>query len=182
MKLLSPGAGLIALSIVAVASLATAQILRVDLPQIVAKTDDAVFGTIVKKHVVRIDHPVDGQGLYFTTLSIEGRSLETQKPVTVDVSFLGGFVDPEHGSCNGEAPTADDTKIGNRVVCFYTHTENMGGDFAANEIFGWHGGIYRTFERNGNVIVQGRGEGYAISNNITVRELETQIAGAIGKK
>lgn len=182
MKFLSPGTGLIALSIVAAASLATAQILRVDLPQIVAKTDDAVFGTIVKKQVVRIDHPIDGEGLYFTTLSIEGRSLETQKPVTVDVSFLGGFVDPEHGSCNGEAPTADDTKIGNRVVCFYAHTENLGGDFAANEIFGWHGGIYRTFERGGNVIVQGRGDGYAVSNNVTLRDLEAQIAQAIGKK
>lgn len=182
MNLSSFRRGAIALACVAAASIATAQILRVNLTQIVAKTNDAVLGTIVKKHVVRIDHPIDGPELYFTTLSIEGVSLETTKPVTVDVSFMGGFIDPEHGSFNSEAPSADDTKVGTKVVCFYRFNENMGGDFSGNEIFGWHGGIYRTFERGGNIVVQGRGEGYAIPANIALTDLKAQIATAVNEK
>ncbi|MDZ4771883.1 MAG: hypothetical protein SGI72_01985 [Planctomycetota bacterium] len=182
MKLSSLGRSAIALAVTAVASIATAQILRVNLTEIVAKTNDAVLGTIVKSRVTRIDHPIDGPELYFTTLSIEGTSLETAKPVTVDVSFMGGFVDAEHGSFNSEAPSADDVKIGNKVVCFYAYNENMGGDFAGNEIFGWHGGIYRTFERAGNVFVQGRGEAYAIPSNIALNDLKSQIAVAVEAK
>jgi hypothetical protein len=154
----------------------------VNLTEIVAKTDDAILGTIVKKHVVRIDHPVDGPEIYFTTLSIEGVSLETAKPTTVDVSFMGGFIDAENGSFNSEAPSADDTKLGNKVVCFYRYNENMGGDFSGNEIFAWHGGIYRTFERAGKVFVQGRGEGYAIPSNITLADLKAQISVAVTEK
>lgn len=176
------GRGAIALAVTAAASIATAQILRVNLTEIVQKTNDAVLGTIVNKNVVRIDHPVDGPELYFTTLSIEGTSLETSKPVTVDVSFMGGFVDDENGSFNSEAPSADDTKIGNKVVCFYRYNENMGGDFSGFEIFGWHGGIYRTFERGGKVVVQGRGDGYAIPSNIDLVELKKHIAVAVNEK
>lgn len=182
MKRSTLGLGAAALVALGAGTVATAQILRVDLPQIVARTDDVVFGKIAQKHVIRIDHPVDGPELFFTTLSIEGRSLASGKPVTVDVSFMGGSIDDENGSFNSEAPSADDVKLGNRVVCFYRHTENMGGDFAANEIFGWHGGIYRTFERGGTVVVQGRGDGYAIPTNVTLPDLEARVAVEARKK
>lgn len=164
-----------ALAFATVATLGAASILRLDLTQTVARTDNTVFGKITARHVVRIDHPVDGAELYFTIVTIEGRSLETGKPITVDVSHMGGSIDEEHGSFNSEAPTADDTKVGNQVVCFYEHTSNLGGDFACNEIVGWHGGIYRTFERKGDVIVQGRGEGYPIPANVKLADLSTQI-------
>jgi hypothetical protein len=61
-------------------------------------------------------------------------------------------------------------------VCFYKHEENMGGDFSGNAIYAWHGGIFRTFERRGAVIVQGRGDGYAIPTNVALSELEAQIS------
>lgn len=173
MKLSSLAYG--ALALVATAALGSAMIERLDLAQMVSKTDNAVVGKIVARHVVRIDHPVDGEELYFTTLTIEGRSLETQKPVTVDVSHGGGWIDETHGAFNSEAPSADDTKIGNEVVCFYKHVDNMGGDFAGNEIYTWHGGIYRTFEHRGATIVQGRGDGYAIPTNVLLTDLESQI-------
>jgi hypothetical protein len=166
----------IAAALVGVSALGKAMIERLDLAQMVQKTDNTVFGTIVARNVVRIDHPVDGPELYFTTLTIEGRSLENDKPVTVDVSHMGGWIDETHGSFNSEAPSADDTKVGNKVVCFYKHVENMGGDFAGNVIYTWHGGIYRTFERKSDTIVQGRGDGYAISNNVTLSDLQAQIA------
>jgi hypothetical protein len=165
-----------AAALLVVATLGTAQIERLDLAQMVAKTDNAVLGKIVARHVVRIDHPVDGPELYFSTLTIEGKSLQNGKPVTVDVSHMGGWIDETHGSFNSEAPSADDTKIGNTVVCFYKHVENMGGDFAGNVIYTWHGGIYRTFERKGAVIVQGRGDGYAIPTNIALSDLESQVS------
>jgi hypothetical protein len=164
-----------AAALIAVATLGTAQIERLDLAQMVAKTDNAVIGKIVARHVVRIDHPVDGPELYFTTVTIEGKSLQNDKPVTVDVSHMGGWIDETHGSFNSEAPSADDTKIGNMVVCFYKHVENMGGDFAGNVIYTWHGGIYRTFERKGISIVQGRGDGYAIATNVALTDLKSEI-------
>lgn len=164
------------LAFATITTLGAAQILRLDLAQMVARTDNTAYGKITAKHVVRIDHPVDGNEMYFTTLTIEGKSLETGKSITVDVSYMGGSIDEAHGSFNSEAPSADDTKIGNRVVCFFKHTQNLGGDFACNEIVGWHGGLYRTFERKGEVIVQGRGDGYAIAGNQTIDALTTQIA------
>lgn len=163
--------------LVALAALGTAQIVRFDLPTMMSSADGVVYGKIKDKHVIRIDHPIDGPELYFTTLTIEGQSLATGKPVTVDVSHMGGFIDETHGSFNSEAPTADDERLGSQVVCFWKHTENMGGDFECNSIVGWHGGIYRTFERRGSVIVQGRGDGYAIPANIGLSDLTTQIQG-----
>lgn len=176
MKLSPTGFLVSALAVVALAALGTAQILRLDLSQMIARTTDTVRGKIAARHVIRIDHPVDGPELYFTTLTIEGRSLETGKPLTVDVSFAGGFVDEEHGSFNSEAPSADDTRVGNDVVCFFQKNANLGGGFACNEILTWHGGLYRTFERKGDTIVQGRGEGYAVPANVRLEELTKQIA------
>ena len=164
-----------AAALFAVATLGLAQIERLDLPLMVAKSDRSVYGQITARNVIRIDHPVDGHELYFTTLTIEGRSLDNGNPVTVDVSHMGGWIDEEQGSFNSEAPSADDTRVGNKVVCFYKHEENMGGDFTGNAIYAWHGGIYRTFERKGAVVVQGRGDGYAIPANVALGELEQAI-------
>lgn len=167
---------LAALAITGLAAVATAQILRLDLSQMVARTDDTVHGKIAARHVLRVDHPVDGAELYFTTLSIQGTSLETGKPLTVDVIFPGGFQDAEHGSFNSEAPSADDTKVGNEIVCFYKHTSNLGGEIAGNEIVTWHGGLYRTFQTRGETIVQGRGDGYAVPANVKLVDLARDVA------
>lgn len=167
-------------ALVGLAALGTAQILRLDLAQMVARTDDTVHGKIAARHVVRVDHPIDGPELYFTTLTIQGTSLESGKPLTVDVIFPGGFVDEEHGAYNSEAPSADDTKVGNEVVCFFKRTENLGGDIGGNEILTWHGGLYRTFARKGETIVQGRGDGYAVPANVKLADLAREI-GTLSK-
>jgi hypothetical protein len=160
----------------ATASLAWATIQRLDLAAMMKLADNAVIGTITHRETIRIDHPVDGPELYYTALTIEGRSLKDGQNVTVDVWFGGGFVDPQHGVHNSEAPSDDDQRIGNKVVAFYRWEPNMGGDHAGNGLVAWHGGLYRTFEaRNGRTIVQGRGEGYAIPVNVESSELETQV-------
>jgi hypothetical protein len=167
----------------AAATLGWAQVERLDLGQMVAKTDNAVHGTIVDKKVTRIDHPKDGPELYFTTLTIAGNSLYTGAEIKVDVSFAGGFINEQQGAHNSEAPSADDQKVGNEVVAFYKWSDNMGGDFASNALYAAHGGLYRTANaKRGEKIVLGRGEGYAVSSNIGIGELRKQIAEFRGQQ
>ena len=166
---------LTAAALLVAATLGTAQIERLDLSQMVSKADNAVFGTIVNKEVIRIDHPEDGAELYFTTLTVEGQSLKTGENLTVDVVFSGGFVDADHGVNNSEAPSADDTRIGNRVVAFYKWSTNLGGQLAGNGLYAAHGGLFRTFENRGRTVVQGRGEGYAVPENVEYTKLKSDV-------
>jgi hypothetical protein len=166
----------LSLTLGALAPLGFAEIVRVSLEEMVARTDNAIYGTITAKKVIRIDHPKDGPELYFTSLTIEGTSLRDGKPTSATVWFGGGFIDATHGVWNSEAPKTDDQKVGNRVVAFYKWTDNMGGGQAGNALFAWHGGLYRTFEAPKGVIVQGRGNGYAVPQNVTLDELRTRIA------
>jgi hypothetical protein len=162
-------------ALVAVASLAWAQIERLNLTQMRARIDNAVEGKIVERRVFRVDHPVDGPELYFTTLKIQGESLLNGAPLTVDVTFPGGFISPTEGVSNSEAPSADDIKLGNRVVAFYKWTNNMGGDVAANQLIASHGGLYRVIDTKNGTVVQGRGQGYAIDNNLTLVDLRKAL-------
>lgn len=153
----------------------SAQIERLNLEQMVAKSDDAILGEIVKSEVIRIDHPIDGPELYYTHLTVKGRSLVDGKAQTTVVTFAGGFVDSEHGVWNSEAPSTEDTKIGNEVVAFYAHTSNMGGGLAANALYAAHGGLYRTVEGRMGKVVLGRGDGYAIAENLKLPTLDERI-------
>ena len=168
-------AALVAAAIAAGAVMGTAQIERLNLEQMVTKTDDAVLGEITKKEVIRIDHPVDGPELYYTHLTIEGRSLETGAEKTAVVTFPGGFIDDENGVWNSEAPTDAETKIGTEVVAFYKWSDNMGGDLAANALYASHGGIFRTVKGRKGMVVMGKGDGYAISSNIGLTQLDAKI-------
>lgn len=159
----------------AATSIGAAQILRVNLQQMIERTDDALVGKIIKREVIRIDHPVDGPELYYTHMTVEGRSLVDNDEETVVVTFRGGFIDEDQGVWNSEAPSEDDVKIGNRVVVFYKWVDNMGGDLAANALAGGHGGLFRTVEGRKGTVVLGRGDGYAVSNNIKLSALDHQI-------
>lgn len=168
---------LTALALVAAASIGVAQILRLDLPQMVAQTDDAVVGTISAAKVFRTDGSKNGQvqELYFTTLTITGRSLSNDLPLTVDVTFAGGLISPKVGSYNSEAPAAADIKVGNKVVAFYKHVEDLGNGLDCNALYTSHGGLYRVYSLRGDEVVQGRGNGYAISSNWKLDALDTEI-------
>ena len=174
----TPLAALLAVpALIVGAALGTAQIERLDLKQMVAKTDNAVLGTITAKQVFRVDHPVDGPELYFTRMTIQGKSLRSGSDLAVEVTFAGGFVSPNEGVHNSEAPSADDTRIGNTVVAFYKWTDNIGGDVAGNALYAAHGGLFRVAKAGGNQVVLGRGEGYAIDRNVSVPVLESRIRG-----
>ena len=165
-----------AAALVAVASLAWAQIERLTLAHMASKVTNAVDGTITQSKVFRVDDPIDGPELFFTTLTIQGQSEIDGKPLTVDVTFPGGFISPDEGVSNSEAPSADDIKVGNRVVAFFKATENMGGGVKANQLYASHGGLYRVIETKNGSVVQGRGEGYAIQANTKIADLRMQLS------
>jgi hypothetical protein len=165
----------VALLLLSAGAIARAQIERLDLPAMVARTDNAVHAKIVGHKVFRVDDPVDGPELYFTTLQLQGRSLRDGTNVQVEVTFPGGFINEKEGVHNSEAPSADDIKIGNEVVAFYRWSNNMGGQVKGNALYASHGGLYRTVSGPKGAVVLGRGEGYAVRHNLNVSELETAI-------
>lgn len=162
-------------AMLAIATLSQAQIERLTLGSMVQKTDDALYAEIISKEVIRIDDERDGPELYYTHLTLQGESLETGEPATIRVTFPGGFIDEENGAWNSEAPSADDTKIGNNVVAFYKHIDNAGGGLECNFLYASHGGIYRTVESPGGTVVLGRGDGYAIDSNVSLEDLDKAL-------
>ena len=121
------------------------------------------------------DHPVDGGELYFTELTIQGRSLKDGTPTTVAVTYNGGFISESEGVFNSEAPARDDVKLGNKIVAFYVWSDNLGGDVAANALVAAHGGLYRTVDGPRGTAILGRGEGYALRSNVRMSELESSL-------
>lgn len=176
MKLTSlPVLGLAAVALATSALVSTAQIERLSLGQMVAKTDDSIVGEIVAKKVFRVDHPVDGNDLFFTTITVRGRSLVEGQVVQAEVTYLGGFVSPEEGVYNSEAPTDDETRLGNEVVVFYFWNDNLGGGVAGNMLQASHGGIYRVVKTSQGHVTLGKGDGYAIDKNWKLVELDQEI-------
>ncbi|MEM7308392.1 MAG: hypothetical protein AAF682_17055 [Planctomycetota bacterium] len=173
---------LLAGAVAAGAALGTAQIERLTLEQMVAKTDNAVIAEITGSRVFRVDHPVDGPELYYTTLTLAGTSLADGKPITVDVTFPGGFISDTEGVHNSEAPSADDIRVGNQIVAFYRWTNNMGGDVAANALYASHGGLFRTVAGPTGTVVLGRGEGYAVDTNKSLGSLKKAVQSLVEKR
>ena len=157
------------------AALTGAEIRRLDLRSMVAETDGAVYGKILGREVIRFDHPEDGPDLFFTHLTVEGRSLVDGSAQTVTVTYPGGFIDEVNGVHNSEAPSEDDVKDGNQVVVFYQWSSNMGGDLAGNALFASHGGLFRTAKGGNGRVVLGRGDGYAVADNVLLEQLDRNI-------
>ena len=172
-----------ALSLVLGSALCWASIEKLTLPQMVQRIDNAIYGEILAKRVEAVALP-DGSGeMFFTTLTIKGNSVLNNAASTVEVSYPGGFLDEEHGVFNSEEPSADDVRIGNRVVAFYKWSPDMGGGFASNALYASHGGLFRTFvSRKGETIVQGRGPGYAVATNQVLSGLEKQAQELYAKR
>ena len=167
--------GLSAVALAATALVSTAQIERLDLPKMIAKTDNTVVGEIVAKKVFRVDHPVDGPELYYTTITVRGRSLVNDQLLHAEVTYPGGFISPEEGVYNSEAPTEDETRLGNEVVVFYFWNDDMGGDVAGNMLQASHGGIYRVAKTLQGQVVLGKGDGYALSKNWKLTALDQEV-------
>jgi hypothetical protein len=151
------------------------QIKSFTLDEMVRTADQAVDGQIIGARAFRVDSPTDGAELYFTTLTIQGRTLGAGQPITVDVTYHGGFVSETEGVFNSEAPSADDVKLGKRVIAFYRWADDMGGGVGANALIAAHGGLYRVVDGPRGAAVLGRGAGYAIAANRRIVDLETAV-------
>jgi hypothetical protein len=149
---------------------ATAKVERLTLDDMVARTDNTLDAEIVARQVFLIDHPVDGD-LYFTKLTVSGRSLRDGRVTTADVVYPGGFLPDGRGVWNSEAPSDEDVRLGNRVVVFYKFVDNLGGGLSANALYASHGGIFRTQNGPAGRVVLGRGEGYAIPFNTKIESV-----------
>ena len=183
MKLSRPSALLLAAgALTGLCALGTAQVERFSMERMLSQTTDAVYGEIIDSDVFKVDHPIDGPDLYYTELTVEGESLLTGEAQEIRVIFPGGFIDAEHGVYNSEAPSADDVKLGNRVVVFSKWLDNIGGDVSGNRLWASHGGLFRTFTSRGRQVVQGRGDGYAVDSNVGMTDLRERITSIREKK
>ena len=167
--------GLASLLLGAVSAVSLAQIKHFTLEEMVQTADQAVYGQIIGSRVLRVIDPADGGEHFFTRITVQGKTLSDAQPTTVDITFRGGFLNETEGVFNSEAPAADDVKVGRRVVAFYRWADDLGGGLAANALVAAHGGLYRTAEGPRGPAVLGRGEGYAISSNRKVEQLETSV-------
>ncbi|HKX46098.1 MAG TPA: hypothetical protein VJP77_05300 [Planctomycetota bacterium] len=150
-------------------------ILRLSLDQIVVQTDNAVDGEIVARNVYRVDHPTHGPEVYYTVLTLAGRSLADGRALTVDVAYLGGFVSETEGVWNSEAPADQDVQHGKRVVAFYKWVDDFGAGVAGNILYTSHGSLFRVVEGPSGAVVLGRGDGYPIQSNLKVDSLGSAV-------
>ena len=152
-----------------------AKIRALTLEQMVETADAGVYGEIVARHAFRVDHPIDGPELYFTLLTLEGRTLGDRRRITVDLLYPGGWVSETEGVWNSESPTDEETAVGRRVVAFYKWVENLGGDVSGNALVAAQGGLFRTVDGPEGSLVLGRGEGYALARNTALGDLDRRI-------
>lgn len=139
-----------------------------------ALSDGAVLGTITGISVQEVD-PGDGAPLFLTTLTVTGTELasgakaeETQH----EVIFLGGFTDPEHGSFSSTAPPAHRTAPGRQIFYYYQTQSDIAGGVSGHVLLRGRAGLFTAFAaRDGDVIVQGRGNAAAIPYNLVRDEL-----------
>lgn len=165
-----------------IGSPSSAKIKALTLPEMVELADGAVYGQILQREVFRVDHPIDGPELYYTTLTIAGRSLVDGRQLSVRTTFRGGFIDTQNGAYNSEAPQEHEVEVGKNVVVFHKYIRNMGGDVSADALLGGHGGLFPVVRnQNGQEIVLGRGVGYPVSKNVPLHQLDEEITALAQK-
>ena len=175
---------ILALALVAGAALAppdpaSAQIERLDLRALIARTDGALDGVVLARDVIRV-RGAEGEPLYFTRLTVRGRPLGSGSEGgerTLVLHYPGGVLPDGQGAWNSEAPAADDVALGNRVVVFHRWSSDLGGGLAGEVLFASHGGLYRTVEGPTGPVVLGRGPGYALVANRRMSSLAEAVRG-----
>lgn len=134
------------------------------------------LGTIEEVSVQEVD-PGDGAPLYLTTLLVRGTRLasgvgSTEETVLHEVTFLGGFLDPDHGSFNSTAPPSHQTREGRRILYYYQDQDDIVGGVGGAALLRGRAGLFTAFEtQDGAVMVQGRGNAAAIPYNVVSDEL-----------
>ena len=145
------------------------------LPEMVAKTDAAVLGTVVDVHAVRWQ-PEDDDRLIYTVVTVEGEDLYTGKRRTLEAAFLGGVHQGE-AMLVTSMPAPSEYRIGNEVLVFSAPVEGWGPD-VDRCMYAAMGGIFRAIDTRGGKVLLGKGEGAAVSRNLRLADLRAGIADA----
>lgn len=166
------------------ASLALVQVGRacieeLDLAQMVAKTDAAVRGTIKSVHTVQYTPPGDDR-LIYTVLTVEGIDLYTGQARTIDAAFLGGTYQGDSMMVTS-MPAPAEYRVGNQVLVFSAPVEGWGPE-VDRCVYAAMGGIFREVAAKNGPVLLGKGEGFAISDNVRLEGLQSAIAKEVGMK
>lgn len=149
------------------------------LETMLARVDNAVVGKIVDRHVFKATDPDDGT-MYFTTITVEGNSLIDGKPMTLPVTYYGGWINEDEGSTTSVTPEPSETALGKQVVAFYIENDEMGYGVGGNQLFAMHGGLFQVVQRRSKVLALGKGTGFAIDANVEMTKLRTRTQKIVG--
>ncbi|KAA3605191.1 MAG: hypothetical protein DWQ01_21620 [Planctomycetota bacterium] len=150
-----------------------------DLAKMVDRTDTAVRGTITDVRTVKYTPPGDDR-LIYTILTIEGEDLFTGKERTLEAAFLGGTYEGDSMMVTS-MPAASDYRLGNKVVVFSAPVEGWGPEIDRC-VYAAMGGIFKEVATKKGPVFLGKGEGFAIDQNMSLSQLQAGIAKALEAK
>jgi len=157
------------LIVAALAALPVAAAIKaLNLEELMTITSDVVYGTIVDKEVITLDHP--WQGAVYTKLTIQGESLRDGKQATTEVVFHGSH-DPSDNYIISEMPELQDTREGGKVVVLFNKTAELGGRNLAYDL----SGVYRVESGFGAPVLVGKGEGFAFPVNTKLDDVRARV-------
>ncbi len=145
---------------------------ELDLSKMLTRTDSAVHGTITDVRTVKYTPPGDDR-LIFTILTIQGEDLYSGQPTKVEAAFLGGTYQGDAMMVTS-MPAPSEYRLGNDVVVFRGPVQGWGPDID-HCVYAAMGGIFRTVDTRKGKVVLGKGKGFAISNNVRLSALQSDI-------
>lgn len=157
------------LIVAAVAALPVAAAIKaLNLEELMTITSDAVYGTIVDKQVVTLDHP--WQGAVYTKLTIQGESLRQGQEITTEVVFHGSH-DPSDDYVVSEMPELQDSRVGGKVVVLFQKSAELAGRNLVYDL----SGLYRVESGFGEPVLVGKGEGFAFPVNAKLGDVRERV-------
>lgn len=145
---------------------------ELNLSQMIAKTDSAVHGTITDVRTVKYVAAENDQRIY-TILTVEGEDLYTGQQVTAEAAFLGGTYQGESMTVTS-MPAPSEYRLGNEVVVFRGVVEGWHPEID-HAVYASMGGIFRTVDTKKGTVALGKGEGFAIENNVRISSLKAEM-------
>lgn len=172
------------LLIAGAASLALVQVGRacieeLDLAKMVAKTDAAVRGTITDVRTVRYTPPGDDRAIY-TILTVEGTDIYTGLARTIHAAFLGGTYKGDSMMVTS-MPAPSEYRLGSQVLVFSAPVEGWGPEIDRC-VYASMGGIFREISSKQGPVYLGKGEGFALSSNVRLTDLQVAVANELRNK
>ncbi len=152
---------------------------ELDLAKMVAKTDVAVSGVVTGVRTVRYVPPGDDR-LIYTLVTVEGTDLYTGRPRTIEAAFLGGTYQGDSMMVTS-MPAPSEYEVGKQVVVFSGPVEGWGPE-VDRCIYAAMGGIFRVIDTRRGPVVLGKGEGFAVSENVLLSDLQVQITRELVKR